>query len=140
MRNLVRGATVNDVALAVIGGALRTYLEDAGELPTASLRAMTPVSVRTESEKSDLGNQVSAMIVSLATDVADPVERLAAVQRSTASSKEVTQAVGRPQPVRAVAIGAGTADRCRHQAGGQVHPARVGRSGQHGRDQRAWST
>ena len=55
---------------------------------------MTPVSVRTESEKSDLGNQVSAMIVSLATDVADPVERLAAVQRSTASSKEVTQAVG----------------------------------------------
>jgi len=94
MRNLVEGATVNDVALAVIGGALRTYLEDAGELPTASLRAMTPVSVRTESEKSDLGNQVSAMIVSLATDVADPVERLAAVQRSTSSSKEVTQAVG----------------------------------------------
>jgi diacylglycerol O-acyltransferase len=33
-------------------------------------------------------------MVSLATDIADPVERLAAVQRSTSSSKEVTQAIG----------------------------------------------
>ena len=82
MRDAVPGATVNDVALAVLGGALRSYLDDAGELPEASLRAMTPVSVRTEAEKADLGNQVSAMIVSLATDVADPVERLAAVARA----------------------------------------------------------
>jgi hypothetical protein len=58
------------------------------------MRAMTPVSVRTEAERGNLGNQVSAMMVSLATDVADPVERLAAVHRSTASSKEITQAVG----------------------------------------------
>ncbi len=94
IRNLVDGATVNDVALAVIGGALRSYLDLHGELPDATLRAMTPVSVRTEAERSDLGNQVSAMIVSLATDVADPVERLAAVHRSTSSSKEVTQAIG----------------------------------------------
>ncbi|MET0323757.1 MAG: wax ester/triacylglycerol synthase family O-acyltransferase [Ilumatobacteraceae bacterium] len=94
IRNLVPGATVNDVALAVIGGAMRSYLEKAGELPAGSLRAMTPVSVRTEEEKGDLGNQVSAMVVSLATDVADPVERLAAVHRSTGASKELTQAVG----------------------------------------------
>ena len=94
MRAKVPGATVNDVALSVIGGALRGYLEGVGELPAASLRAMTPVSVRTESEKSDLGNQVSAMVVSLATDIADPVDRLAAVHRSTAGSKEITQAIG----------------------------------------------
>ena len=55
---------------------------------------MTPVSVRTEAEKSALGNQVSAMIVSLSTDVADPVERLAAVTASTTASKELTQAIG----------------------------------------------
>jgi diacylglycerol O-acyltransferase len=94
MRDAVPGSTVNDVALSVIGGALRAYLDDHGELPTGSLRAMTPVSVRTESEKADLGNQVSAMIVSLATDIADPVERLAAVHRSTSGSKEVTEAIG----------------------------------------------
>ncbi|HEU4840071.1 MAG TPA: wax ester/triacylglycerol synthase family O-acyltransferase [Ilumatobacteraceae bacterium] len=94
MRDAVPGATVNDVALSVIGGALRAYLDELGELPATSLRAMTPVSVRTESERSDLGNQVSAMMVSLATDIADPVERLAAVQRSTSGSKEVTQAIG----------------------------------------------
>ncbi len=94
MRAKVEGATVNDVALSVIGGALRGYLEGLGELPAAALRAMTPVSVRSESEKSDLGNQVSAMVVSLATDIADPIERLAAVHRSTAGSKEITQAIG----------------------------------------------
>ena len=94
MRDAVPGATVNDVALTIIGGALRTYLEEHGELPEASMRAMTPVSVRTEAERSDLGNQVSAMVVSLGTNIADPVERLAAVHRSTSSSKEVTQAIG----------------------------------------------
>lgn len=94
MRRTVAGATVNDVALAVLGGALRAYLEDAGELPTEPLRAMTPISVRTEAEKADLGNQVSAMIVSLSTDVADPVQRLAAVSASTVASKELTQAIG----------------------------------------------
>ncbi|MFT3853860.1 MAG: wax ester/triacylglycerol synthase family O-acyltransferase [Ilumatobacteraceae bacterium] len=94
MRAKVPGATVNDVALSVIGGALRAYLEGESELPDVAMRAMTPVSVRVESEKADMGNQVSAMVVSLATDIADPVERLAAVHRSTAGSKELTQAIG----------------------------------------------
>jgi WS/DGAT/MGAT family acyltransferase len=94
MRDLVPGATVNDVALSVVGGALRTYLAELGELPTATMRAMTPVSVRTEAERADLGNQVSAMIVSLATNVAHPVERLAGVHRSTSGSKELTEAIG----------------------------------------------
>ncbi len=94
MRRAVDGATVNDVALSVLGGALRSYLQAAGELPAAPLRAMTPVSVRTAAEKADLGNQVSAMIVSLSTDVADPVERLAAVTASTMASKELTKAIG----------------------------------------------
>jgi len=94
MRQTVPGATVNDVALAVLGGALREYLLDAGELPVAPLRAMTPVSVRTEAEKGDLGNQVSAMVVSLATNLGDPIERLAAVHASTTSSKQITEAIG----------------------------------------------
>ena len=94
IRDAVPGATVNDVALAVIGGGLRSYLDFHGELPSVALRAMTPVSVRTEAERSNLGNQVSAMLVSLATDIADPVERLAAVHLSTSGSKEITEAIG----------------------------------------------
>ena len=104
--------------------ALRSYLDYHGELPSAALRAMTPVSVRTEAERSDLGNQVSAMVVSLATDIADPVERLAAVHRSTSGSKEVTEADRRPQPDRALAAGAGPADRARHAARRPVRPSR----------------
>jgi diacylglycerol O-acyltransferase len=94
MRAKVPGATVNDVALSVIGGALRGYLDGLGELPATSMRAMTPVSVRSENERSDAGNQVSAMIVSLGSDISDPVDRLAAVHRSTAGSKEITRAIG----------------------------------------------
>ncbi|WP_040492413.1 WS/DGAT/MGAT family O-acyltransferase [Ilumatobacter nonamiensis] len=94
MRALVPGATVNDVALSVLGGGLRQYLLDAAELPDTPLRAMTPVSVRADTEKEALGNQVSAMLVSLATDLDDPVERLAAVHASTTASKEMTEAIG----------------------------------------------
>lgn len=94
IRSAAPGATVNDVALTVLGGALHRYLADAGEPPSASLRAMVPISVRTESQKADLGNQVSAMTVTLASDVPDPLHRLAAVTAATVSSKELATAVG----------------------------------------------
>ena len=90
----------------------RTWRRPASCRP-ASLRAMTPVSVRTEAEKGDLGNQVSAMVVSLATDVADPVERLAAVHRSTGGLQGGHPGRRRAQPGRAVAAGAGAAHRAR---------------------------
>ena len=45
------GTTVNDVVLAVAGGALRSYLEDRDELPDSSLLATVPVSVRSESKR-----------------------------------------------------------------------------------------
>ncbi len=94
LRAIVPGSTVNDVALCVLGGAIRQYLLDLDELPQTPLRAMAPVSVRTETEHADMGNHVTAMVVSLATDVADPVERLAAVHESTSASKEWTSAIG----------------------------------------------
>lgn len=90
----VDGATVNDAVLAVIGGGLRRYLDSKGELPDQPLIAMAPVSVRAEDERSAAGNQVSAMFVSLGTDVADPRQRLAAVHESTRRSKEFNNAIG----------------------------------------------
>jgi diacylglycerol O-acyltransferase / wax synthase len=93
-KSAVDGATINDVVLSVVGGAMRAYLDAKGELPAETLRAMAPVSVRTEDQKGSAGNQVSGMMVSLASDVADPVKRLIAVRESTHNSKEFTQAVG----------------------------------------------
>jgi WS/DGAT/MGAT family acyltransferase len=88
------GATVNDAALAAVGGALRRYLLDKGELPDKPLLAMIPISVRTEEERTAAGNRVSMMIASLATDADDPIERLKAVTASTHQSKLFASAVG----------------------------------------------
>jgi len=55
------GGTVNDVILATVAGALRTWLTDRGEPPVADMRAMVPVSMRTQDERGTFGNQVSAV-------------------------------------------------------------------------------
>jgi diacylglycerol O-acyltransferase / wax synthase len=81
------GATLNDVVLAVCGGALRTYLLEQDELPDAPLIAMVPVNVRPKGDPGG-GNAVGAMLASLGTDVADPVERVRAVNDSTRRAKE----------------------------------------------------
>ncbi|MDH3744105.1 MAG: wax ester/triacylglycerol synthase family O-acyltransferase [Acidobacteriota bacterium] len=88
------GTTVNDVVLAVCAGALRSWLAERDELPEEPLVAMVPVSVRTDSERRQAGNLVSAMLVSLATDKSDPLERLRAIRDATRSSKVAHQAVG----------------------------------------------
>ena len=90
----VPGATINDVAITVVGGALREYLREQGELPEQALRVMAPISTRTPEQAGTAGNQVSAMIVTAGTDVPDARERLAAVHESTAASKAAAEATG----------------------------------------------
>ena len=80
------GTKLNDVALAVCGGALRRYLLEQGELPGSPLIAFVPVNVRPKGDPGG-GNEVGAMLASMATDVADPVERLRAVAASTTEAK-----------------------------------------------------
>lgn len=94
LRRQVEGATVNDVVLTVCAGALRRLLLDQDELPKKPLVAMVPISVREQSEKGTMGNKVSAMLVSLATDLASPAERLQAVHDNARHSKHMHQAVG----------------------------------------------
>lgn len=94
IKNQFKPATVNDVALTIVGGALRKYLEAKGELPEQSLAAMAPVNIRTEDGKGSAGNQVSQMTVRLRTDVADARERLQAVHEGTRDAKELTNAIG----------------------------------------------
>jgi len=94
VKDVVPDATVNDVILTVVGGALRSYLLDKGELPKETLTAMAPISVRQEGEKAALGNLVSAMVVGLGTQIADPLERLRFVHAEAVNSKAMTNAVG----------------------------------------------
>ena len=83
----VPGATVNDVALAYVGGALREYLADHGELPDESLVAACPISLRDSDDKSGKGNMVFGRLQSLGTDIADPIERLSSIAASTAGGR-----------------------------------------------------
>ncbi|HJQ57313.1 MAG TPA: wax ester/triacylglycerol synthase family O-acyltransferase [Vineibacter sp.] len=77
---------VNDVVMAICAGALRRYLKPRGALPDQPLIAAIPVSLR-EAGNTEMNNQVTTMICSLATDVADPVERIAAIVASSQDSK-----------------------------------------------------
>ncbi len=81
-------ATVNDVILACVSGGLRRLLSSRGEETEQSLVAMVPVSTRAEEETEELGNQLSGMLVSLASDVDDPVQRLDAISESARVAKE----------------------------------------------------
>ena len=81
-------ATVNDVIMAAVSGGLSRLLEDRGETPDGSLVAMVPVSTRAEGEAEELGNQLSGMLVSLASDIEDPVARLDAISESSRVAKE----------------------------------------------------
>ena len=89
------GGTVNDVVLATVAGALGSYLRSRGHVTRdVVLRAMVPVSVRPESARGDLGNQVAVMWAQLPIGETDPVRRLKAVSESMAEVKDSGQAVG----------------------------------------------
>jgi len=87
------GTTVNDVVLAVTGGALRAYLDERGELPDSSLLATVPVSVRESSQRSTGANKVSALFAKLGTDVEDPLERLQQMAEANKNAKEHHNAI-----------------------------------------------
>ena len=94
IRRKVQGATVNDVVIATVGGALRKYLDKHGELPDESLVAVAPINLRGKGGKAETpGNQVSAMSVPVRSDIADPLGRLAAIRDYTVEAKEAKAGV-----------------------------------------------
>ncbi len=81
------GVTLNDVVVAVIAGAMRTWLAQRGELPSVPLVGQIPVSTRSEEERLSWGNRVTAMYVAVHSEIEDPAERLRATQRATRAAK-----------------------------------------------------
>ena len=82
------GVKLNDVALAVIGGALSRYLEANNEFPEGSLAASLPLNMRTRRKVTDDNNQVGSVFASLHSDIKDPLARLHAVHETTLEAKE----------------------------------------------------
>jgi diacylglycerol O-acyltransferase / wax synthase len=89
------GGTVNDVVLSVVSGALAGWLQSRGvRTEGVEMRALVPVSVRSEAHRGSLGNQLTAMRGPLPVYIQDPVARLQFVRRAMDGLKESKQAVG----------------------------------------------
>lgn len=89
------GATVNDVVLTVVSGALARWLRARGvKTEGLELRALVPVSIRASDQSGNMGNKIAAMRGPLPVYVDDPVERLRVVHRLMGDLKESKQALG----------------------------------------------
>ncbi len=95
------GGTVNDVVLSVICGGLRHYLSACGvDVGRSELKAMVPVSLRTEHQHVRLGNRVSMMVAPLPISLVDPIERLRQISatmdvlKNSGQSRQMERLVG----------------------------------------------
>ena len=98
----MHGGTVNDVVLATVAGALRSWLMTRGEPVTANttVRALVPVSVRSENEQGVVGNRVSSFLVELPVGEEDPITRLHGITDAMKGHKESGQWVAADVLVR----------------------------------------
>jgi WS/DGAT/MGAT family acyltransferase len=89
-----REATINDVLVSCVAGALRRYLAARQVDPNVRLHAMVPVNLRSrEKALAELGNRFGLLIFPLPVDLADPVERLRHVSRDMRAVKGTPEAL-----------------------------------------------
>jgi diacylglycerol O-acyltransferase len=102
------GTTINDVVLAMCGGALRRYLLELDALPEAPLVAMVPIGLKAKEShiaSTDGGNAVGAVMCRLGTDLHDPADRLDAVHASMVDGKEALSGMTPTQIMAMSALG-----------------------------------
>jgi WS/DGAT/MGAT family acyltransferase len=91
----IADASVNDVVLAIVTGAVRRYLHDSRgtALEGIDFRVLAPVSVRRDDHQGQMGNHVSGWIVDLPIDEPDPLEQLRKIHEITGELKRTRQAL-----------------------------------------------
>ena len=102
------GTTINDVVLAMVGGATRTYLMDLDALPDTTLISMVPVGLNAKQSQlasADGGNAVGSVMVQLGTHLPDPADRLAAIHNSMVDGKDGLSAMTPTQILAMSALG-----------------------------------
>jgi WS/DGAT/MGAT family acyltransferase len=89
------GATINDVLLSGVTGALRRYLLERGEevAHDLALRAIVPVNLRPEDAAEQLGNRFGLVFLALPVGIADREQRLAELKMRMDAIKSSTEAV-----------------------------------------------
>src|SRR6476661_2619498 len=104
IKSRVPKATINDVALAYVGGALRHYLGGHGELPDESLVAACPASIRSTEERGAGGNRLFGRLHPLGTSIADPLQRLAAIVEETSGFRDNADSAGNSRLMELVGV------------------------------------
>lgn len=102
------GTTLNDIVLAMSGGALRTYLQELDALPEASLVSMVPIGLNAKQANvasSEGGNNVGTLMVKLGTHLDDPAERLQAIHESMLAGKQALESMTQNQIIAMAAVG-----------------------------------
>jgi WS/DGAT/MGAT family acyltransferase len=88
------GCSVNDVLLASVAGAIRSYLEQQGEeVDGIELRAMVPVNLRDPRKWKELGNKFGLVPLLLPVGIANPIARVYEVRRRMDQLKQSYTAV-----------------------------------------------
>tara|TARA_B100000809_G_scaffold97360_1_gene95897 strand:- start:22777 stop:24609 length:1833 start_codon:yes stop_codon:yes gene_type:complete len=90
----IMDVSINDLILAICAGGIRRYLEEKEKLPTQPLVANVPISIRVKGDNQKMNNQISNMLVKIATHIKDPIERLEYIQEQTNLGKSKHKAVG----------------------------------------------
>lgn len=88
------GVTLNDVFLAVCGGALRRYLAEHDELPDRSLVAAVPIGTAGGEPGRLTGNRVVNISTRLRTDLENPVARLYSIHEVTSLARDLKESLG----------------------------------------------
>ncbi|MDG1397371.1 MAG: wax ester/triacylglycerol synthase family O-acyltransferase, partial [Polaribacter sp.] len=90
----IMNVSINDIILAICAGGIRRYLSEKEKLPIQPLVANVPISIRVKGEKQEMNNQISNMLVRIATHIKDPIDRLEYIQEQTNMGKTRHKAVG----------------------------------------------